>query len=69
MPLSRGLGITSEESAFYAEEQVKTLFAFLGAERNKSIGRTSLVAVSLCASSQQWVTVHECDSVVIKELP
>lgn len=53
MPLSRGRGITSEDSAFYAEEQVKTLFALLGAERNKSIGRTSLVTVSLSASSQQ----------------
>ena len=37
--LSRGLGITGEDSAFYAEERIKALFAFLGAERNKSIGR------------------------------
>jgi len=37
--LSQGLGITGEDSAFYAEERIRALFAFLGAERNKSIGQ------------------------------
>jgi hypothetical protein len=31
--LSQGLGITGEDSAFYAEERVHTLFALLGPER------------------------------------
>jgi len=37
--LSRGLGVTGEDSAFYAEERIKTLFALLGEARRKNIGR------------------------------
>jgi SAM-dependent methyltransferase len=37
--LSRGLGVTGEDSTFYAQERIKVLFANLGTERNKSIER------------------------------
>jgi SAM-dependent methyltransferase len=37
--LAQGLAITGEDSAFYAEERIKALFALLGVERNKSIRR------------------------------